>query len=117
MVTQKKRIQFENWIRSNYRNERTMKILFLYQIFFSVDGVYNAQNDRIWATNRVDASKRSGVKRKRKFPAKVMVWLGACSIGISPIVIFETGTLNQENYIEKVLPVAKKFGNKLFGND
>ena len=46
--------------------------------FFSVDSVYNAQNDRIWATNRVDASKRSGVKRKRKFPAKVMVWLGAC---------------------------------------
>ncbi|CAF1271662.1 unnamed protein product [Didymodactylos carnosus] len=46
-----------------------------------------------------------------------MVWLGACSKGITPVVIFENGTMNQQRYIDKVLPVAKKYGDKQFGDD
>ena len=46
-----------------------------------------------------------------------MVWLGACSKGITPLVIFEEGTLDYDRYIKEVLPVALKYGNKVFGND
>ncbi len=54
-----------------------------------IDGVYNTQNDRIWAANRDEADQKGGIHQKKKFPEKVMVWLGVCSKGVSPLVIFE----------------------------
>ncbi|CAF0917964.1 unnamed protein product [Adineta ricciae] len=41
--------------------------------------------------NRADADTKGGIKRKRKFSQKVMVWLAACSKGITPLTI-EVGT-------------------------
>ena len=49
-------------------------------------------------------------------PRKVMVWLAICSQWISPLVIFDDGTLDHVRYIGKVLPVALQYGNKVFGN-
>ena len=46
-----------------------------------------------------------------------MVWLGVCSRGVSPLVIFEKGTVDHACYINKVLPVALKYGNQMFGDD
>lgn len=46
-----------------------------------------------------------------------MVWLGACSKGVTPLVIFDKGTVDHSCYIEKVLPVALKYGNEVFGDD
>ncbi|CAF1341402.1 unnamed protein product [Adineta ricciae] len=62
-------------------------------------------------------SETSGIKQKRKFPQKVMVWLGACSKGITPLVIFDKGTVNHESYIKKALPAALRNGNKVFGDN
>ena len=45
-----------------------------------------------------------------------MVWLAVCSKGVSPMVIFDKDSVDHERYIEEVLPVALKFGNKCFGN-
>ena len=45
-----------------------------------------------------------------------MVWLAVCSKGVSPIVIFENGTVNHDRYIREVLPVALRYGNSMFGN-
>ncbi|CAF5160296.1 unnamed protein product, partial [Rotaria magnacalcarata] len=42
---------------------------------FGIDGVYNSQNERIWAVNRAEADAKDGIKRKRKYPQKVMIWL------------------------------------------
>jgi inhibitor of nuclear factor kappa-B kinase subunit alpha len=112
-----KRKKFANWVRTNFRKEQTMKILFSDEKLFDIDGVYNSQNDRVWAPNRAEANKKGGIKEKRKFPQKVMVWLGACSKGITPLVIFEEGTLDHARYIKEVLPVALEYGNKTFGND
>ena len=42
-----------------------------------------------------------------------MVWLGACSEGVTLLVIFEEGTLNHAQYIEEVLPVALDYGNSV----
>ncbi|CAF1528429.1 unnamed protein product, partial [Adineta ricciae] len=69
------------------------------------------------AVNRTDAYIRGGIRQKRKFPQKLMVWLGVCSKGVSPLVIFEKGTVDHDRYIKEVLPIALKYGNKVFGND
>jgi len=112
-----KRKKFANWVRHNFRKEETMKILFSDEKFFDIDGVYNSQNDRVWAVDRADANKKGGIQQRRKFPQKVMVWLGACSKGITPLVILDDGTVDHDCYIKKVLPVALKYGNKVFGDD
>ena len=71
----------------------------------------------MWAVNRVDADKKGGIQQRRKFPQKVMVWLNACSKGITSLVILDDGTVDHDYYIKKVLPVALKYGNKVFGDD
>ena len=50
-----------------------------------------------------------------KFPQKVMVWLGVCSKGVTPLVIFDRETVDHVVYTQKVLPVALKYGYKTFG--
>jgi transposase len=112
-----KRMKFANWVRHNFRKEDTLKILFSDEKMFDLDGIYNAQNDRVWAVNREEADKRGGVKQKRKFPQKVMVWLGACSKGLTPLVILDGETTDHQRYINQVLPVALKYGNEALGNN
>ncbi|CAF5229393.1 unnamed protein product, partial [Rotaria magnacalcarata] len=51
---------------------------------FDIDEVYNSQYDRIWAVDRSEADIKGGTRQKRKFPQKIMVWLGVCSKGVSP---------------------------------
>jgi hypothetical protein len=50
-----KRKKFANWVRTNFRKEETMRILFSAEKFFDITGVYNSQNDRVWAVDRADA--------------------------------------------------------------
>ena len=95
LMSMKKRIKFANWIRTNFRKENTMKIL-LSNEMFDIDGIYNSQNDRIWAVNRSAADAKGGLRQKRKFSQKVMVWLGFCSEGVSALVIFENETMDHD---------------------
>ena len=90
-----------------------MKILFSDEKLFNIDRIYNFQNERIWAISRAEAN----IRQIRKFPQKVMLWLGACSKELSPLVIFENGTVDHNRYINEVFPVALKYGNRIFGND
>ena len=69
-----KRMKFANWIRTNFRKENTMNILFLDENMFDIDGIYNSHNDRIWAVNRAAADAKGGIRRKRKFPQKVLAF-------------------------------------------
>ena len=116
--TQKaKRITFSNWVRHNFSKEQSLRILFSDEKIFDLNGMYNCQNDQVWAVNRVEADKNGGVKQKQKFPQKVMVWLGVCSEGVTPLVILDNGTVNHQRYIDEVLPVALKYGNNVFGDD
>ena len=94
-----------------------MKILFSDEKYFDIDGVYNSQNDRVWTVNHADTDEKGGVKQRRKHSQKVMVWLVACSKGITLLVIFNEGTVGQTIYSEKVLPVALKYGNQALGID
>ena len=112
----KSRKRFANCIRTNFRKEDTMKILFFDEKMFDIDGVYNSQNERIWAANHMEADVKGGIKRRRKYSQKIMVWLAVCSQGVSPLIIFEDGTLDHVHYTNEVLPVALQYGNKVFGN-
>ncbi|KAL4500824.1 hypothetical protein ABPG72_020058 [Tetrahymena utriculariae] len=112
-----KRMKFCHWIRNNFSKEETLRFVFSDEKMFDIDGVYNSQNDRIWAVNREEADNLGGVRQLSKFPQKVRVWLAICSKGVSPVYIFDKGPVNGQVYIEKVLPIAKKFGDNSFGND
>ncbi|CAF1254278.1 unnamed protein product [Didymodactylos carnosus] len=91
---------------------------------FDINGVYNSQNDRIWAVDRAQADTKGGRKQVQQFPQKVMVWLGACSKGVTPLVILDRkpkpksdkGTVDHVRYIQEVLPVALAYGNEVFGD-
>ena len=112
-----RRKKFANWVRTNFRKQETLRILFSDEKQFDINGVYNSQNDRIWAVNRAEADAKGGIHQKKAFSPKVMVWLAVCSKGVSPLVIFEQGTVDHPRYIEEVLPVALKYGNIVFGKD
>ena len=112
-----KRMKFANWLRHNFRKEDTLRILFSDEKMFDLDGMYNAQNDRIWAVNREEADKRGGDQQKRKFPQRVMVWLGACSKGLTPLIILDERTMDHRRYIDEIFPVALKYGNEGFSDN
>ncbi|CAF4023703.1 unnamed protein product [Rotaria sp. Silwood1] len=44
-----------------------------------------------------------------------MVWLDVCSKGVTPLVVLDQGTVDHVEYIQKVLPIALKYGNETFG--
>ena len=117
MDTEKlKRKKFANWVRTNFKKEGTFKILFPDEKIFDIDGVCNAQNNRMWAVDRDELDEKGRRKQKRKFSQKVMIWLGVCSKGVRPLVILDKGTIDHDRYIKEVLPVAIKYGNKVFGD-
>ena len=114
-LQKRKRVKFANWVLNNYTKEHTKKWLFTDEKYFDLDGVYNVQNDRIWAASREEADEQGGVHEKTKFPVKVMVWLGVCAEGLTAPVIMEKGTMDSERYINEVLPIALKCGDKMLG--
>ena len=66
-----KRKRFVNWVRTNLKKEGTLKILFSDEKLFDIDGVCNAQNNRMWAVDRDEADEKSARKQKRKFLKKL----------------------------------------------
>jgi len=75
-LQKRKRVKFVNWVLNNYTREDIKKWLFTDEKYFDLDGVYNVQNDRIWAVVREGGDKQGGIHQKTKFPVKVMVWVG-----------------------------------------
>lgn len=115
-LQKRKRVKFANWVLNNYSKDDINRWLFSDEKYFDLDGIYNAQNDRVWASSREEADRKGGSHKKTKFPAKVMVWLGACSQGFTTPVIFEQGTMDADDYINSVLPIALKCGTKMLGD-
>ena len=71
----------------------------------------------MWAADLADPNTKGGLKQRRKFPSKVMVWLGGRSKGVMSLVILNEGTVDHNVYIERVLPIALKNENEAFGSD
>ena len=99
-VQKQKRIKFANWLFNHFKKNDIREWLFLDEKNFKLYGMYNVQNDLVWAINRQEADKKGGMeKKKHQFPTKVMVWLGVCSAGLTKLVILDKGTVNNERYI------------------
>jgi hypothetical protein len=110
-------VKFANSVLNNFSKKETKKWLFSNEKFFDFDGMYNTQNDREWAVSRQEADRKGGVKKKHKFPTKVMVWLDACCEGLTSLVILDNGTVDHERYIDDVLPMALECRNKMMRKD
>ena len=67
------RKKFAHWVKNNFKKSDLSKGLFSDEKLFDFDGVYNSQNDRIWAPSHTDADARGGIK-KESFPLKL--WYG-----------------------------------------
>ena len=103
--------------QNKFRKRRHIKNPVFGQKIFDIDGVCNVHNNRMWAVDREEADEKGGRKQKRKFSQKVMIWLRVCSKGVRPLVILDKDTIDHDRYIKEVLPVAIKYGNKVFGDD
>ena len=115
-LQKKKRVQFVNWILNYYTKDNIGRWLLSDEKFFDLDGVYNSQNNRVWAVSREEDDEKGGLHEKTKFPEKVMVWLGVCGEDLTSPVILEDGTMDAERYIEEILRVALNYGDKMLGN-
>ena len=93
-----KRKKFANWVRTNFKKEGIFKILFSDEKIFDIDGVCNADDNRMWAVDRDEADEKDGRKQKRKFSQKVMIWLGVCSKGVRLLAILDKGTIDHDRY-------------------
>ena len=103
-----KRKKFVNWLGYNFRKEDTMRRR------KNISSRRYVQLPKSTST-RDEADEKGGIKEKQKFPQKVMVWLGVCSKPVTPLVICHRETVDHVVYIQKVLLVALKYGNKTFG--
>ena len=114
----KRRISFAYWVRKALRKEDHGMILFTDEKYFTLGGIFNRQNDRVYAANRQEADKQGGINQKMKYPKKIMVWLGASKNGLTSPIIFEPGeTLSHKNYVDVILPHGKAEGERLLGDD
>ena len=60
--------KFANWVRTNFREEVSMRIFFSAEKFFDIDRVYNSRDDRVRVADRADADEKDGIEQRRKFP-------------------------------------------------
>ncbi|CAF2752241.1 unnamed protein product [Rotaria sp. Silwood2] len=107
------------WVQmlSETGKEDTKRWLYSGEKYFDLDGVYNVQNDRVWAVSRAEAYRQGGIHQKTKFPTKVMAWLGVCAEGLTESMIIEDETMDAERYINDVLPIALKSGDRMLGDN
>ncbi|CAM4837760.1 unnamed protein product [Rotaria magnacalcarata] len=116
-LQKKKRVKFANWVFNHYTKNDTEIWLFSDEKYFDLDGIYNVQNDRVWAISRTEADRQGAIHQKPKFPTKVMVRLGVCAQGLTEPVIIEHGTVNAERYINEVLHIALRSRNRMLRDD
>ncbi|CAM4785876.1 unnamed protein product [Rotaria magnacalcarata] len=90
-----KRKYFELWARKNIRKSMTKQILFSDEKRIDLDGIYNRQNERIYAATRDEADEK----------------------GITRSVIIENGTIGSDRYIADILPVALKDDTQMLANE
>ena len=113
-----KRKQFCCWIRKNISFDMVEKIMFSDEKIFDGDGQFNSKNDVVYAETRTEADLNGRQFTKKKFPLKAMIWVGITFNGATRIVVLpKDKSFDSDFYIEKVLPIVKRDGSKLIGDD
>ncbi len=82
------------------------------------DGQVNLKNDVIDAENRYEANINGGVIPTKVNPCQVMICCGLIYNGPTSVVVLPAKTrFNSDFYTSKVLPVIRRDGERLLGND
>jgi hypothetical protein len=69
----KRRVSFAYWVRKFLRKEDHGKILFSDEKYFSVEGVFNRQNELVYAASRLEADEQGGINERSKYPKRIMI--------------------------------------------
>jgi hypothetical protein len=113
-----KRKQFCCWVRKNISTHFVKKIMFSDEKIFDEDGQINYKNEIIYAKSREEANTIGGLHEEQKYPMSVMVWCGITWNGVVKVVVLpHKTTFNSIFYVENVLPVIKRDGLNLIGED
>ena len=86
---------------NNYTKEDINRWLFSEEKVFDLDGMYNVQNDRIWAPGREEADRWGALYEKIRFPSESD---GMATSLCSRLYDARDGTMDAERCIEEVLP-------------
>ncbi len=114
----KQRLSFAYQVQKFLKKEDHGKILFTDEKYFSVEGVFNQQNERTYAASRLEVDEQGAINQKSKYSKTLIVWLGASKNGLtSPVIFNPSETLSHKNYIEIVLPHAQSECERLLGDD
>jgi hypothetical protein len=60
-------------VRKFLRKEDHGKILFSDEKYFSVEGVFNRQNELVYAASRLEADEQGGINERSKYPKRIMI--------------------------------------------
>jgi len=113
-----RRKSFAHWIKNRFNLEECRSILFSDEKWFDQDGQCNRQNDCVYAELRETANEDFGTRPVHKFPFKAMIWAGITFNGVTDIVILpQKMSFDAVFYIENVLPIVKRDGNRLIVPD
>ena len=76
-------------------------VLWTDEKLFTVQGIHNTQNDRVWARNVKDIPEEHQISFQCQKPASVMVGAGVTSCGLkTPLIFIEEGVkINQHVYL------------------
>jgi transposase len=91
-------------LKRSHTAQQHRRILFSDEKFFSVEQVYNVQNDRVLSPDAATANRRGRIIPRAQKPAGVMVWAGVTSDGKTPLIFVENGIkINANNYVNDIL--------------
>lgn len=69
-MQKEKRMKFVYWVKNSFWSDDINNRYFFDEKWFDLDGVYNIQIDRIWASSRQEANNRGGIEKKMKLRPK-----------------------------------------------
>lgn len=100
----KVRLERVRGLLARTRSGEHKRTLFSDEKLFTVEAVYNPQNNRVLAKSPEDARNKGKVVNKASHPLQIMVWAGVCSDGKTPLVFVDPGVkIDQKYYKEEIL--------------
>ena len=93
----------------------TNEIIFSDEKLFTVESIFNRQNDRVLAKSSADIPDSTRSVFRREKPSSVMVWAAISKTWKSPIIFVPQGAkVNTNAYIETILTPALQAAKKHF---
>ena len=85
----KRRVSFAYWVGKELRKRDHRQIMFTDDKGFSLEGVFNRQNERVDSLHREDADRWAGINQRSTCTRRIMIWSGASKNGLMSLIIFQ----------------------------